>query len=158
MRSVDTDVRSGRVLGPGEGRAVPGGPLETVVKVESAETGGAFAFIEYAMLPSAWDGPEPHIHNSGSETFFVLEGTLQMLVGDQTIAATPGTCVHVPPGAVHTFSNPGPDRVRFAQIVCPGSLLTMIEEIVGLLQAGVQDPAKIAAVFRRHDSEVVVNP
>jgi hypothetical protein len=65
--------------------------------------------------------------------------------------------VHVPPGAVHTFSNPGPDRVRFAQIVCPGSLLTMIEEIVGLLQAGVQDPAKIAAVFRRHDSEVVVN-
>lgn len=155
MQSIDTDVRNSRVLGPGKGRAVPAGLFDLNVKVESAETGGAYALIECVLPASGWEGPEPHIHNSGSETFFVLEGTMQMLLGDQTIAGTPGTCVHVPAGAVHSFSNPGPGSVRWAQIVCPGSLLTMIEEIVAVLAAGSQDRAELAAVFRRHDSEVV---
>lgn len=107
------------------------------------------------MQPNAWEGPAPHIHRSGSETFYVLDGSLQMLVGTETVEAAAGTCVHVPAGAVHTFSNPGPGRVRFSQIVAPGSLLTMIEEITALLEAGIQDREQIAAVFRRHDSEVV---
>ena len=125
------------------------------IKVESAETGGAFAVGEYVMNPNAWEGPAPHIHHSGSETFYVLEGTLQLLVGTETVKASAGTCVHVPAGAVHTFANPGPGPVRFSQSVSPGSLLTMIEEIAALLQTGIQDGDKIAAVFRRHDSEVV---
>ena len=155
MNSTETDLRAGRMLGPGEGREVPGGVLETVVKVESAETGGAFALVEYALDANAWAGPEPHVHNSGSETFYVLEGAMEFVLGEERITATPGTCVHIPAGAVHTFSNPGPGRARFSQILCPGSLLSMIEDIVGLLQAGITDQKQLAAVFRRHDSEVV---
>jgi mannose-6-phosphate isomerase-like protein (cupin superfamily) len=155
MQRVDADVSSGRVLAAGHGRAVRAGPFDMRVKVESAETGGAFAFIEYTLPANVWEGPAPHIHHAGSETFYVLEGTLQMLVGDKSVAVTAGTCVHVPSGAVHAFSNPGPGAVRLLQIVSPGSLLTMIEEIVALLEAGIQDRAQIAAVFRRHESEVV---
>jgi mannose-6-phosphate isomerase-like protein (cupin superfamily) len=123
------------------------------VKVESAETGGAFAFIEYTL--NAWEGPPPHVHHAGSETFYVLEGTLQMLVGKEPVSVTPGMCVHVPAGAVHTFSNPYPGTVRVVQIVSPGSLLTMIEEVSALVQSGIVDRSQIAAIFRRHESEVV---
>lgn len=157
MGRTETDLVDGRVLGPGEGRVVPGGLLETVVKVESAETGGAFAFVEYGLATS-WDGPEPHIHNSGSETFYVLEGVMRFSVGEQTITATPGTCIHVPAGAAHTFSNPGPGRARFVQILCPGSLLAMIEDLVALLQAGITGGPEWDTVFRRHDSQVVAMP
>lgn len=87
----------------------------------------------------------------------MLEGTLEMLVGTETVRATAGTCVHVPAGSVHKFSNPGPGAVRFSQIVSPGSLLTMIEEISALLQAGIQDRDQIAAVFWRHNTEVVAS-
>lgn len=154
MQKVN-NISAAKVLHPGEGRVVPAGPFDMRIKVESAETGGAFAFGEYVMQPNVWEGPAPHIHHSGSETFYVLEGTLEMLIGKETVKATAGTCVHVPAGAVHKFSNPGPGAVRFSQIVSPGSLLTMIEEISALLQAGVQDRDQIAAVFRRHDTEVV---
>ncbi len=98
------------------------------VKVESAETGGAFAFIEYTLPVNVWEGPAPHVHHAGSEMFYVLEGTLQMLVGDESVAVAAGTCVHVPSGAVHAFANPGLSAVRFLQIVSPGSMLTMIED------------------------------
>ncbi len=155
MNSTETDVREARVLGVGEGRELPGGVLRTVVKVESAETGGAFALIESALNADAWKGPEPHVHHSGSETFYVLEGTMEFALDQERITATPGTCVHIPAGAVHAFSNPGPGRVRYAEILCPGSLLGMIEDIVELLHAGVSDQEQLAAVFRRHDSEVV---
>lgn len=158
MNSIETDVRVARVLRLGEGRGLPGGVLETVVKVESAETGGAFALVESAMDANAWEGPEPHVHNAGSETFYVLEGRMEFALGEERIIAAPGTCVHIPAGAVHAFSNPGPGRVRYAEILCPGSLLGMIEDIVGLLQAGVSDKEQLAAIFRRHDSRLAADP
>lgn len=151
---LDRYLDACKVLADGEGRVIPAA-VDLHVKVESAETGAAFALCEYVMPPGGYKGPPPHIHRSGSETFYVLDGTLEMLTGTETIKATAGACVHVPAGAVHTFTNPGPGAVRFLQIVSPGSLLTMIEEVSALIHAGVEDQDEIAAAFRRHDTEVV---
>ncbi len=155
MQGFDDNLDGCKLLAAGEGRAIPSGSLELRVKVESAETGAAFALSEYVMPPTGWKGPAPHVHRSGSETFYVVDGTLEMLAGAKTIKAVAGTCVHVPAGAVHTFSNPGPGPVRFLQIVSPGSLLTMIEEVSTLVDADIQERDQIAAVFRRHDTEVL---
>lgn len=155
MSNIETDVRAARVLARGEGRTLAAGQPETVVKVESVETGGAFALIESSLDAKTWKGPEPHIHHAGSETFYVLEGAMEFVLGEERITASAGTCVHVPVGAVHSFSNPGPGRVRYSEILCPGSLLGMVEEIEDLLQAGVTDQEQFTAVFRRHDSEAV---
>jgi mannose-6-phosphate isomerase-like protein (cupin superfamily) len=42
--------------------------------------------------------------------FYVLEGTLTMRLGDETTELPAGSFVCVPPGVVHTFSNPGETR------------------------------------------------
>jgi mannose-6-phosphate isomerase-like protein (cupin superfamily) len=68
-------------------------------------------------------GPSPpaHVHARHSESFYVLEGELTFVVGEQALAAGPGTWVHVPAGIPHTFELHGAEQVRFLDIHAPGS-------------------------------------
>src|SRR6188472_2539244 len=45
----------------------------------------------------------PHVHDNEEEAFFVLEGDLVFLLGDEEIEAPPGTYIHIAPGTVHGF-------------------------------------------------------
>lgn len=45
----------------------------------------------------------PHVHDDEEEAFFVLEGALVFLLGDQEIEAPPGTYIYGPPGTLHGF-------------------------------------------------------
>jgi mannose-6-phosphate isomerase-like protein (cupin superfamily) len=44
--------------------------------------------------------------------FYVLEGTLTMLIDGTNRRIGPGTFVCVPPGVVHAFSNPSGEPAR----------------------------------------------
>jgi mannose-6-phosphate isomerase-like protein (cupin superfamily) len=63
----------------------------------------------------------PHIHEDHTDSFYVLEGELELTIGDQTVRAGPGTFFAAPPGVTHGFRNPGPDRARFLNIHAPGT-------------------------------------
>ena len=45
----------------------------------------------------------PHVHEDEEEAFFVLEGNLVFLLGEEEIDAPPGTYIHVAPGTRHGF-------------------------------------------------------
>lgn len=142
----------------GEGRSFPAGPYQARVKVEPEDTGDTFSMAEYAAGPGAW-GPPPHRHRKSYETFFVLEGELEVLVGEQKVRAGTGTCVNILPGVVHTFSTPGPGSVRFLTIFSPGRMVKLVEEIGAVLATGGEpDKDKLAAIFSRYDFEVVQAP
>ena len=68
-------------------------------------------------------GPAPpaHVHARHSESFYVLEGELALVVGEQELAAGPGTWAHVPAGVPHTFELRGDEPVRFLDIHAPSS-------------------------------------
>jgi quercetin dioxygenase-like cupin family protein len=63
--------------------------------------------------------PPPHVHPHHAETFHVLEGEMTFTVDGSDVRAQAGSWVHVPPGAVHTFSFPGPDDVCFLSAHTP---------------------------------------
>jgi mannose-6-phosphate isomerase-like protein (cupin superfamily) len=58
-------------------------------------------------LPPGTQGPPQHRHARHDEGFYVVSGTARFTVGDTTYDAPAGTLVMVPPGAPHTFANPG---------------------------------------------------
>jgi mannose-6-phosphate isomerase-like protein (cupin superfamily) len=68
-------------------------------------------------------GPAPptHAHTRHSESFYVLEGEIAFVVGEQELAAGPGTWMQVPAGVPHTFELRGDEPVRFLDIHTPGS-------------------------------------
>jgi quercetin dioxygenase-like cupin family protein len=56
-------------------------------------------------------GPELHKHPY-DETFIILEGHVQVHVGDETVDGRAGDIVIGPPGIPHGFTNVGPGRAR----------------------------------------------
>jgi quercetin dioxygenase-like cupin family protein len=91
------------VLRPGEGEKLDIAGNELVFKARPEETGGAYVLTDYTAGPG-FPGPPPHRHREMTDAFFVLEGTLTLSLGDETIEAPAGSFVLVPPGNPHTFS------------------------------------------------------
>ena len=64
-------------------------------------------------------GPDPHVHQDEDDSFYVLDGELTFLLGDDEVAAPSGTFVLIPPGVLHTFVNHTDDPVRMLNIHAP---------------------------------------
>ena len=73
--------------------------------VTGEETNNAFFQFE-AIVPTG-GGPPPHIHSREDESFYVVSGDLEILLGDSTYRAKAGDFVFIPRGTVHRFKNLG---------------------------------------------------
>jgi len=79
-------------------------PLQVVgeqirVLASATRTGSYEVFLQSG---SEGAGPPPHTH-PWDEAYFVIEGRLEVLVGDRKVEATAGKFVHVPRGTTHAF-------------------------------------------------------
>ncbi|WP_224242503.1 cupin domain-containing protein [Hyalangium gracile] len=106
--SSRTPARQPIVLRPGEGRPYPMGRISAVFKSDGDETAQRYSISEWWLDPNT-KGPGAHSHPE-DDVFFVLEGTMSILVGNQWIDATPGSFVLVPGGVTHDFENRGDQR------------------------------------------------
>jgi quercetin dioxygenase-like cupin family protein len=86
----------------------------------SPDTGGAYCLVETITAPGA--GAPPNRHPSDDEAFYVLEGSFEFTIEDRTIAATTGSFVKIPTGAVHAFKNTGDAPGRLLIINSPGKV------------------------------------
>src|SRR5690349_5459789 len=127
-----SEQRSNRqpvVLGPGEGREYPGGPVSTIFKADVAETGGAYSISEWWLEPHT-KGPGPHSYVK-DDVMYVLAGTLCVLVYAQWIDASASSFILVPGGTTHSFDNRGSERAGFLSVCAPGNFK---QELPGISQ------------------------
>ena len=94
--------------------------------VTGAQSENAY-FIMEALVPPA-GGPPPHIHHREHESFYVLDGTLDIRMGDRVVQAGAGDFVHIPRGVVHCFTNTGTSSARMLLIFSPGGIERFFEE------------------------------
>lgn len=73
------------------------------VKILTSETDGAYSIIHFVHPPNV--GPALHIHPRGSESFHILKGEYQFLVGDKKINTKTGDTIVVPKGISHKFNS-----------------------------------------------------
>jgi quercetin dioxygenase-like cupin family protein len=71
------------------------------VKTAGAETGDAFSQIETDDPHGS--GPPLHLHHGEDETFYVLEGEVTFLVGDERIDLAAGDYLFGPRGIAHAY-------------------------------------------------------
>jgi len=62
---------------------------------------------------------EAHVHDDEDDSFYILEGDMTFVFGDETATAPPGTFVLVPPGVSHGLVNDGSVPVRLLNIHAP---------------------------------------
>ena len=107
------------VLGPGEGRAYALGAMSAVFKADEAETDATYSISEWFLAPDS-SGPGPHSHTDHDDIFYVIEGTMSLLVGDDWIDAGVGSFVRAPAGTIHDFANRTHARAGVLNIYIPG--------------------------------------
>lgn len=72
-----------------------------------------------SMAPPPTPGPPPHIHEDADETVYVLEGMLELAIGERRIAGSAGAVMLVPRGMLHAIANAGPCPARMLIILSP---------------------------------------
>jgi mannose-6-phosphate isomerase-like protein (cupin superfamily) len=138
------------VLRPGEGEHVQLRQSSAVIKAGAETTDGRFALTETTLEPG-FPGPKPHVHSETLDMFFVLDGTLTMRLGEETLDLPAGSFVLVPPGTAHTFSNPTDEPVRLLNMDAPAGLESYLREVGGAMAGDSLDPAVIAEIASRYD-------
>jgi mannose-6-phosphate isomerase-like protein (cupin superfamily) len=106
------------VLGPGEGRAYPMGRISAVFKADGADTGRGYSISEWWLDPHT-KGPGAHSHPE-DDVFYVLAGTISVLVGTEWVDANAGSLVLVPGEVTHDFENRGSERAGLLNLKTPG--------------------------------------
>src|SRR4029077_2394818 len=92
--------------------------LDLKVLLTTEATGGGISVLMGGHKPG--EGPSDHGPFSQEEMFFIVEGTYELTVGDQTTTAGPGTIVFIPRNVVHRFKNVGETTARMLDWSLPG--------------------------------------
>jgi mannose-6-phosphate isomerase-like protein (cupin superfamily) len=110
--------REGIFLRPGEGRAYPMGRIAATFLADGEETRGKYSVSEWWLEPNT-KGPGQHSHEE-DDLFYVIEGTMSLLLEDRWVDAPRGSFVLVPGGMRHDFENRTSRRAGVLNFSAPG--------------------------------------
>ena len=112
---------------PGEGRtiAVVGDVYRFLATGD--DTNGKYAMWEAIVPPGG--GPPPHVHSREEEGFYILEGEITFMIGEQRLVATAGMFANMPVGTPHSFKNESSKPAKMLISVAPAGLEGMFFEV-----------------------------
>lgn len=110
--------RSPVILEPDAGRSYPMGRISAVFKADGDETRNTCCISEWWLDPHT-KGPGAHAHPE-DDMFYVIAGTMSILVGERWVDARPGAFVLIPGGTTHDFENRGAERAGVLNVWIPG--------------------------------------
>jgi len=128
------------------------------VKASAADTGGQYSLLEITA-PAGLQTPL-HVHYRDDEGFYVLDGTVTIEVGDETVEVGAGEHAFGPRDIPHRFTV-GPDGARMLWILAPGGFEDFVEEASVPAEAptvppaSVLPPENVVEIVLRHGNELL---
>src|SRR5262245_12183119 len=121
-------TRKGIFLPPGSGRSYPMVRISAAFLADGTETDGKYSISAW-WLEAHPKGPGAHRHEE-DDAFYVIEGTMSILLGDRWVNAPRGSFVLVPAGLTHDFENRGARRAGVLNFSVPGNFEASMPDIV----------------------------
>jgi len=138
-------VTRASVVSPDGGDLALTGPVRLRILEDGSTTSHRLGIAEITIAPHT-AGPPQHRHARHDEGFYVVAGTAQFTVGDDTHVAGRGTLVMVPPGAPHTFANAGDEPVVLLNTFTPDLYVQYLRDLRAMLTEPAQQPTPQAMV------------
>jgi quercetin dioxygenase-like cupin family protein len=127
-----------------------------VFELTSHDTNGEYTLFDTFVEPGGTVA-SAHVHPFQTEIFTVLEGTLGVKRGRETLELGPGEVALIDPGTAHKFWNAGDETVRFRAEVRPAlQFESLIETMFGLAadgktnRKGMPGPLRLAVIANHH--------
>ena len=132
------------------------------VKAGADETGNAFS--QFVMDEPRGSGTPIHLHHNEDETFYILEGEVTMVVGDERIDLEAGDYFFVPRGVVHAYLVRS-ERARMLVTISPSGSEQLFVSL-GVPVTGSEPPAEtvmppmpeLIRLFAAHGTEILGPP
>lgn len=144
------------VVGPGGGEPSGGGPIRCRIIEDGSRTQHRLGLVE-SIVPPSPGGPPQHLHHKHDETFILTAGRLLFTSGTDTFEVDTGSCVVVPVGTPHTFTNPFDEPATFICTLTPDLYVEYFRDLSKLPvdEHGRLDPADIGRTMAAYDTEVI---
>ena len=107
------------------------------------QTGNAYSLTEILFQPGA-QGTPLHLHHREEELYYVIEGKLDVRLGDQQLTLEAGGSVLLPRGIPHKVTPSGQAKTRALMLISPPGLENMLAELDRVNTGGLD----LAAVQR----------
>ena len=128
------------------------------VKASAADTGGRYTLVEITA-PAGLQTPL-HVHYREDEGFYVLEGSVTIEVGEQTVELGAGEHAIGPRNIPHRFTV-GPEGAHMLWVLTPGGFDEFVEDVSvpagppTTPPASVVPPQNAAEIVLRHGMELL---
>ena len=117
------------------------GRISAIFKADEAETASRYSISEWWLEPHT-RGPGAHAHPE-DDIFYVIEGTMSVLIGDDWVSASRGFFVLVPGGVTHDFENRGDMRAGVLNFSIPGAFE---QNMPSIAQWFIENPPETAGI------------
>ena len=130
------------------------------VIAETAGTQGQFCFGDMTHNPG--EATPLHVHADADEAFYVLEGEIRGVCGDDEWQGTRGSFIWLPRGVPHAYQAVGTGQLRTLVMFLPGGFDAFVAEAGTPVEAGgeapIQDPIALVEIAARHGMQILGPP
>jgi quercetin dioxygenase-like cupin family protein len=133
-----------------------------IVLAQAKDTGGRFSMME-ELLPKG-SGPGPHKHTWSDETFYMLDGEITFLFGEDIRTARTGDFLMIPRNTRHAFRVDS-ETARFLNGYTPASLEAALVELATSATERTLPPKNISTTIimnadrlRRYGMDMLPGP
>ncbi|WP_372745988.1 quercetin 2,3-dioxygenase [Lutibacter sp.] len=149
---IKLNTKSPKIVRNGDGKKINViGDIQTF-KLTGKDTGGLFTLIEEENEPGV--GIPPHVHSNEDEVFKVIEGEMELTVGDTTTVLKAGDLAFGPRGIPHSWKIIGDKKAKVILSVFPSGIENMFEEL-GNLPPGPPNFAIVSEICGRYGVEFI---
>ena len=124
---------------------------------DASDTAGALSSLE-VRLDAGVDGAAPHFHRQSSEMFYVIEGGLRLMAGDEIVTVEAGAAVSIPRLMPHAFGAVPDAAARVLIVLTPGVERFEYFRLLSRIQAGEATFEELVAAQEPYDNHFVDAP
>ena len=127
--------------------------IEMNVMIAAEQTSGTCSVLIAEFKPG--EGPPPHLHRDTDEYFFVLEGTISLVVDGKESTVASGHLILTPRGTTHSFKNIGTSTARLLEWTVPGRSEPYFRAVYEMEVSGGLDPKRLVEINEQFATEFI---
>lgn len=141
-----------------EAETLQDGPTSLITLLADSDSTGDALTVNRATLAAGSPGAPPHFHTRAAEAFFIIDGSMLMLLGDEVTTLHKGDFLVVPPRLPHAFA-PAPGVSADALVVfSPGMARFDYYRLLERVYRGIADVSELGANSKRYDNHYFDSP
>ncbi|NIK56306.1 cupin domain-containing protein [Kribbella shirazensis] len=121
------------------------------------DTDGHLTSHRSIFLPGK-EGAPPHLHREAAELFFVLNGSLRVLTGEDLIELHQGDFLHVAPNTPHAFEAAGTEPAEVLFVLTHAKPRFGYYRLLERAYRGETDWSEVAKTSDLYDNHYVESP